>query len=266
MRVFIDEQGFGRAADPGAAQLGVKHDGDRDVEIRATIDVGMADAFQVGEHRHAGLGLHALHQGFAATGDDHVDVAVQSGQHEADGGTIRGGYELDAGCGQIGGLDAFSQAIEYCLRRVMAFRAAAQDRCIAGFERESASISRHVGAALVDDADDAEGDGEARDVQAVGTGPVGEDAADGIWEGCDFVQALRDGVDALFIEHQAVDEGGGAVSGAGGFHVAGVGCDDAGRVGAEGGCGCREGGVFGLRGRDGKFTRGGAGALPQVVH
>jgi hypothetical protein len=42
----------------------------------------VADAVEVGEHRHAGLVLHALDQSLAAARDDHVDQARRA-QHRA---------------------------------------------------------------------------------------------------------------------------------------------------------------------------------------
>ena len=62
----------------------------------------------------------------------------------------------------------------------MAFRAAAQDRGVAGLQAQRAGIGRHVGPALVDDADDAQGHAHALDLEAVGPRPVGDHRADRI--------------------------------------------------------------------------------------
>jgi hypothetical protein len=47
------------------------------------MDVGVADAVEVGEHRHARIGLHPRDQALAAARHDHVDQARRR-QHRAD--------------------------------------------------------------------------------------------------------------------------------------------------------------------------------------
>ena len=49
----------------------------RHVEIGVAIDVGVADAFEMREHRHARLRLHALDEALAAARHDDVDAAVE---------------------------------------------------------------------------------------------------------------------------------------------------------------------------------------------
>ena len=67
----------------------------RHVEIGAAVDVGVADAFQMREHRHARFLLHARDQALAAARHDHVDGAVEALEHQADGLAVGGGHELD---------------------------------------------------------------------------------------------------------------------------------------------------------------------------
>ena len=59
-----------------------------------------------------------------------------------------------------------------------ALGAAAQDGGVAGLQAQRARIAGHVGPALVDDADDAERHAHARDVEAVGPGPLRDRGAD----------------------------------------------------------------------------------------
>ena len=62
---------------------------------------------------------------------------------------------------------------------------------IAGLQAERAGIGRDVGAALEDDADDAERRAHALDVQAVGAVPFGDHFADRIGQFGDGADAVR---------------------------------------------------------------------------
>lgn len=89
------------------------------------------------------------------------------------------------------------------------FRTAAQDRDIAGFERERASIRRHIRAAFIDDADDADGGCHTRNIEPVGARPAGEFAAHGIGQRGHIFDALGHRFDAFFIECKAIEHTGG---------------------------------------------------------
>ena len=54
----VDEQGFGRTADAGAPHLGVEHDAPGFVHVGGTIDVGVAQPFEMGDNRDAALALY----------------------------------------------------------------------------------------------------------------------------------------------------------------------------------------------------------------
>ena len=49
----VDQQRFRRAANAGAPHLGVQHDGARLFEIGLLMDIDVANAFEMREHRHA---------------------------------------------------------------------------------------------------------------------------------------------------------------------------------------------------------------------
>ena len=46
--------------------------------VGGLVDIDVADAFEMREHRHARLGLHARDQALAAARHDHVDRAVEA--------------------------------------------------------------------------------------------------------------------------------------------------------------------------------------------
>ena len=75
------------------------------------VDIDVADAFEMREHRHARLGLHARDQALAAARHDHVDAAVQAGQHLADRGAVARRHQLDRILRQAGFAQALHQAV-----------------------------------------------------------------------------------------------------------------------------------------------------------
>ena len=79
-----NQQRLGRAADAGAAHLRVDDEPHRLVEIGGRVDIDMHDAFEMREHRHARLALHALDQRLAAARHDHVERAAETRQHLPD--------------------------------------------------------------------------------------------------------------------------------------------------------------------------------------
>jgi hypothetical protein len=72
-----------------------------------------------------------------------------------------------------------------------AFLAAAEDRGVAAFETKNRAVDRHVGPRLVDDADDADGDADFADAQAVRADGFVEDFADGIGQRDYFAHGIR---------------------------------------------------------------------------
>ena len=112
----------------------------------------------------------------------------------------------------------------------VALGAAAQDRGIAGLEAERGGVDRHVGAALVDDADDAERHAHALDRHAVRPGPALGDLADRIGEIADHLDAGGHARDALVVEPEPVEEGGVGAVALGLGHVLGIGGEDRGRA------------------------------------
>ena len=78
-RLAIDEQRLGSAADAGAPQLGVQHDGHRHRQVRCTIDVDVAIAIEVTDHRHPSLLLHAGDEALATARDEYIDELGHAG-------------------------------------------------------------------------------------------------------------------------------------------------------------------------------------------
>ncbi|MNL31315.1 hypothetical protein D3C87_1530960 [compost metagenome] len=90
------------------------------------------------------------------------------------------------------------------MRRI---RSAAQDHRIAGFQAQCAGVSRHIGTAFINHADDAERRADTLDIQSVRTIPGGNHLSDRILEFGDLAQRLRHSGNTLFRQCQAIDEG-----------------------------------------------------------
>ena len=191
----VDQQRLRRAADAGAPHLGVQHHLLRGLQVGGLVDIDVADALQVREHRHPRLGLHPRHQPLAAARHDDVDGATQAGQHGADRGAVAGGHQLDGVGGQAGLLEAAHQGAMDGGGRAQAFGAAAQDGGVAGLEAQRAGVGGDVGPALIDHADHPDRHPHPLDGEAVGPGPGRQHRADRVLEPGDHVEPGGDGLD-----------------------------------------------------------------------
>ncbi len=92
----IHEQRFSGTADTGAPHLGVHRNLDGHAHICILVDVHVAVAVEVADHRHTGFALDAFDEPLAATRDDDVNVFRHAREHVADGCAIRSRNYLDA--------------------------------------------------------------------------------------------------------------------------------------------------------------------------
>src|SRR3546814_4491286 len=83
----VDQDRLGRAADSGAAHLGVDREADRLRRIGGAVDIEMVDAVEMREHGHARFVLHARDEALAAARDDDVDQPLRA-EHCADRGAV----------------------------------------------------------------------------------------------------------------------------------------------------------------------------------
>ncbi len=190
----VDEQRLGRAADAGAAHLGVQHDLFCHREVGGRVDVDVADAFQMREHRHARLALHARRPGSCRRAA-RSRRSCRRGRR-ADRPTAarsRVGTSWIASAGRAGllcearararrGSRASERKLSEPPRRITALPALSAQR---------AGVGGDVGPALVDDGDDAERRAHALDAQAVGPVPGGGHLADRVGRACHRVDARR---------------------------------------------------------------------------
>ena len=204
----VDQQRLGRAADAGAAHLGVDDDRRGHVEVGGRVDIDVADAFEMGEDRHPRLGLHARDEALAAARHDDVDGAVEAGSIAPTAARSVVGTSWIAASGRPAARRPATQAGMDGARGVEALRAAAQDGGVAGLQAERAGIGGDVRPALEDHADDAERRAHALDVQAVGRVPLGDHRPTGSGRAA-IARRPSPCRDALLVERQAVEEGAG---------------------------------------------------------
>ena len=111
-------------------------------------------------------------------------------------------------------------------RGMKRIRSAAQDHGIASLQAQRACVRRHIGAALVDDADHAQRGRDALNLQAIGAFESRQNAPDRIGQSGNVLDTARHGVNPFGVEHQPVEIG---LAGAGllrGGDVERVGGDD----------------------------------------
>ena len=102
---------------------------------------------------------------------------------------------------------------------------ATQHAGTARFQGEGGGIGGNVGAALIDDGDDAHGDADALHLQAVGQGVLRNDAAYGVGQCHHLADALGHVGNASLRQGEAIQHHLGDVT-AGRLHVKGVGCQN----------------------------------------
>ncbi|KAF5044173.1 hypothetical protein DSECCO2_494530 [anaerobic digester metagenome] len=124
-----------------------------------------------------------------------------------DRGPVRGRDHLHAALGQPGRGQGPAQEAAQDLVGVEGLGTAAQDDAVAGLEAEDGRVDGHVGAGLVDDGDDAQGDAHAAHEQAVGPLDHALDLAHRVGQPGHVPAGRGHGVDALVGDAQAVDAG-----------------------------------------------------------
>ena len=126
------------------------------VQIGIAIDEHMHDAFEMRENRHSCLGLDTGDEALAAARHDHVEIAIQSREHQADRRAVLDWHKGYRVAWQTGVDEARGETFMDAPRGKKAVRSAAQDDRIAGLEAERAGVRRHRRAAFIDDANHAE--------------------------------------------------------------------------------------------------------------
>ena len=223
--VVVDEEGLGGVADGDVLALGVDGDADGHVEVGVGVDVDVADAVGVAEDGDGRVGHDVADEFVGAAGDDQVDLVVE-GEHVGD--VLAGFEQVQEARGQAGGGACAGDGVGEDAVGVGRFGAALEEAGVAGFEAEGGDLDEGVGAGLEDDADDADGAGDAVELEVGVHFDGGEGAADGVGELDEAVDAGTDVVELGLVEFEAFEQRGGEVALPGGGQIAFVGGDDLG--------------------------------------
>ena len=226
--------------------------------------IGVAEPVEMGEDGNAALALHPLDQPAPAPGHDHID-AIGQAQQRAHRPPVGGGQSLDRILRQSRLGERAAQAGEDRRRGMPAFRAAAQDRGIAGAQAQRPGIGGHIGPGFIDDSDDAQRHGDPRDMEAVGPRDLAQGPAHGIGQGSDGGHPGGHGLHAPGIEAQAIEQGGGQALLLGRGHILLIGLDQPRARGADRGGGGHKGAAALLGGALGETGGGGLGALADLA-
>ena len=190
-------------ADGGPAGLGVFDDVQRHVQVGSGVYVDVADAGAGLDAGHLRVLRHGADQPRAAPGDQQVHQA--HGGHQVRG-ALAGGVadELDEIGVQANLFQSLAQRLDDGQRRVEGLLAAAQHAGASGLEGQRRGVAGDVGAAFVDDGDDAHGHARALDDEAVGALHAADHRAHGVGQRRHLADALRHALNAPGVEHQAV--------------------------------------------------------------
>ena len=157
----IDEEGIKGVADGGALGASVDDDVHPAFLVGGDIDVVVADADAAGDDGDGALVAAEAVETVAAAGDEHIYVFVHA-QELGDQGSVGVADVLNGLAGQALSLQRITNDGDEREVAAQGLFAAAEDDGVAGLEAEDGDIDGGVGAGLVDDAEDADGDAPLR--------------------------------------------------------------------------------------------------------
>ena len=79
----MQQQGFDGIAGCRVLRLAIDSHGDGLIQVHLAIDIQMAYAIGVPQHRNPGVVLNELHQGIGSPGDDQIHQSFQLEQRQA---------------------------------------------------------------------------------------------------------------------------------------------------------------------------------------
>ena len=146
------------------------------------MNIGVTNAVQMGQHRHPRIGLHPGDQAFSPARHDHVDEA-SGRQHGPHHGAVLRGHQLHRisrrpRCRQTPGQRRQNRPVG--MHRLAA---PAQQHGIARAQTQGGGIGRHIGAAFINDADQANGHSHPAQAQTIGATGLVDDLPHGIGQG-----------------------------------------------------------------------------------
>ena len=247
----MDEEDFQRIADAGFLGFRIHGEGGRHGEVGILVGEKVANAVVMLDDRHPGERHDRLDESLSAAWNDEVEPFIHPCQH-------RDAFPI----GERDELDRMVRPARFCEGRsdgdvrVNRLAAASQDGGITRFKAQHGSISGDVWAALVNDADGADGHAGLGNADTVRASPCVHDLADGVWQSGDLLDAGSHRFDPLIVEHQAVEHGAGKSLLAARFEVFRICGEDSRCRFADGDCHGTQNGVFFIRSQRGKLIGG----------
>ena len=204
--------------------------------------IDMTHAIEMGKYRHACLILHAPDQALAAARHNHVNIAVQPGQHHADRSTVRRVDNLHAIRIKTGSFQRTGKTAMNKTCRILNFRRAAQNHRIAGFQTQCRRIGRHIGAAFINHPDNPQRHAQAGNIKPAIDLPLRHALPDRIVQRDNRFQCLGNALKTRLIKHDAVEPRRPDILRFGQFHILAIGGENIGGIGAQFiGCGLQSG-------------------------
>ena len=221
----MDQHRFHRIAHAGALALAVFDDLESGIEVGSLIHIHVADAFVMLDHRDGGLLHHRADQPFAAAGDDKVDERIHL-EHHGDSSVVRERDQLHRTGRHTGGNPGIRDT--FCQRHIglERFRTAAEDHGITGLETETGGIHGHVGTGFKDEPDHPDRHGNFIDPDPVGAFHRGKHMPDRIFQCGHITECIRDSLDTVRGQQEAVQHGTGHTFCPAPFHIFRVGGED----------------------------------------
>ena len=187
----MHQQDLLRIADRGAAGLGVFDD----IQCHGRgPQTGPHKRWQipvpVWMHGTLALATQEANQPLAAPGDQKVDI-TDAGHQLCRTGPAGILHQLHQLPGHSDAVQPILQGADDGVRRAEGFLAAAQNAGVAGFQRQRRRVRRDIGAALVDDRYDAQGDADPVNLQPVGPLYMPQCLADRVRQGGDLAHPRR---------------------------------------------------------------------------
>lgn len=256
----MDEKRFRRIAGREALGLRVVRNLHGHFKVDGFIDIGVADAVEVLDHRHRRLGHEARNEAFSASRNENVDIVAGADEfaHER---AVGARNQLNGFCGKTGRAEAFCNDAG---ERAIAFKrlvAATQNDGVAGFESKGGGVHRHIGTGLIDHRDDAERYAHAADFNAGRHWTNFRNRSDGVGKLSNLNHAFRHPFENCLCDREAIDEGFAQAFSACGFKILFVCASDLRFSFDEELCNGSERQILLCRPGAGHFTRGAAGSF-----
>ncbi len=205
---FVEQKGFHGIAGPGTLHLGVHHQAEGFLRIRALVHVYVTHALVMFDDRHARLLRHRADQAFAAAGDHEVQARIVL-QQQVQQGAVGRRHHLRALLRQLRRLQRARHTLREHGVRPRRLLAAAKDDRVPALEAQGRAVDGHVGARLENEQHHADGNRDARQFEAVRTTFFLEDPPHGIGQLRDLPDRRGDRLQAWRREQQAIHHGGG---------------------------------------------------------